>query len=84
NNKSLMIACASNAADIISLSNEKYALELIKSDKTTGADLAHDKVAREEHRTRTFNAQSALETALTTAFSSARWVYNGVVYDKET
>ncbi|EJT1338677.1 hypothetical protein QNE93_001433 [Vibrio vulnificus] len=84
NNKSLMIACASNAADIISLSNEKYALELIKSDKTTGADLAHDKVAREEHRARTFNAQSALETALTTAFTSARWVYNGVVYDKET
>ncbi len=84
NNKSLMIACASNAADIIGLSNEKYALELIKSDKTTGADLAHDKVAREEHRARTFNAQSALETALTTAFNSARWIYNGVVYDKET
>ncbi|MGR5551383.1 hypothetical protein ACPV5Y_02390 [Vibrio alfacsensis] len=83
-NKSLMIACASNAADIISLSNEKYALELIKSDKTTGADLAHDKVAREEHRARTFNAKSALETALTTAFNSARWIYNGVVYDKET
>lgn len=84
NNKSLMIACASNASDIISLSNEKYALELIKSDKNTGADLAHDKVAREEHRARTFNAQSALETALTTAFNSARWIYNGVVYDKET
>lgn len=84
NDKSLMIACASNASDIISLSNEKYALELIQSDKTTGADLAHDKIAREEHRARTFNAQSALETALTTAFNSAHWIYNGVVYKKKT
>lgn len=82
--KSFMLACASNAAEILSLSNEKYALELIKSDKTTGADLAHDKVAREEHRARTFNAQSALEAALGRAFSSARWIYNGVVYEKET
>lgn len=82
--KSLMVACASNAAEIISLSNEKYALELIKSDKTTGADLAHDKVAREEHRARTFNVQSALETALASAFNSACWIYNGVVYEKES
>ncbi|MEZ8082738.1 hypothetical protein [Enterovibrio norvegicus] len=83
-NKSLMIACAPNANEIISLSNEKYALELIKSDKETGAALTHDKVAREEHRARTFNAQSALDTALTVAFNSARWIHNGMVYRKET
>ncbi|WP_394210987.1 hypothetical protein [Enterovibrio calviensis] len=82
--KSLMIACAPNANEIISLSNEKYALELIKSDKETGAALTHDKVAREEHRARTFNAQSALDTALTVAFNSARWIHNGMVYRKET
>ncbi|WP_194635641.1 hypothetical protein, partial [Vibrio anguillarum] len=28
--------------------------------------------------------QSALETALATAFNSARWVYKGQVYEKET
>ncbi|MEZ9714380.1 hypothetical protein AB4267_16050 [Vibrio cyclitrophicus] len=84
NDKSLMIACAPNANEIISLANEKYALELIKSDKTTGAALTHDKVAREEHKARSFNAQSALDAALTTAFNYARWIYNGVVYDKET
>ncbi|MBF4274265.1 hypothetical protein EAY07_20080, partial [Vibrio anguillarum] len=84
NDQSLVIACARNANEIISLANEKYALELIKSDKTTGAGLAHDKVAREEYKARLFNAQSALETALATAFNSARWVYKGQVYEKET
>ncbi|WP_447469153.1 hypothetical protein [Vibrio harveyi] len=84
NDKSLMVAFAPNANEIINLANEKYALELIKSDKTTGAALTHDKVAREEHRARTFNAQSALDSALTTAFNSARWIHNGVVYGKET
>ncbi|MFV7770144.1 hypothetical protein [Shewanella marisflavi] len=84
NDKSLMIACAPNASEIINLSNEKYALDLIKSDKTTGAALTHDKVAREEHRARTFNAQSALEAALTTAFNNARWIYEGKVYDVKT
>lgn len=84
NDKTLMLACAKNADEIIGLANEKYALDLIKSDKITGAALTHDKVAREEHRARTFNAQSALETALATAFNNAHWVHNGVVYGKET
>lgn len=84
NDKSLMVACAFNANEIIKLANEKYALELIKNDKTTGAVLTHDKVAREEHRARSLNAQSALDAALTTAFNNARWIHNGVVYSKET
>ncbi|MGL5335976.1 MAG: hypothetical protein ACRC9R_07515, partial [Enterovibrio sp.] len=84
NNSSLMFACAPNANEIISLANEKYALELIKSDKTIGPALTHDKAAREEHKARTFSVQSALETALTTAFNNANWVLNGVRYDKET
>ncbi|ANU39357.1 hypothetical protein [Vibrio scophthalmi] len=84
NDKSLMIACAPNANEIISLANEKYALELIKSDNTTGAALTHDKVAREEHKARSFNAQSALNAALTIAFNNARWIHNGMVYSKET
>jgi len=82
--KSLIFACAPNANDIMSLANEKYALELIKNDKTTGAALTHDKVAREEHRARSFNAQSALDAALTTAFNNARWIHNGIIYAKET
>ncbi|MGL5344051.1 MAG: hypothetical protein ACRC9O_05430 [Plesiomonas sp.] len=84
NDKTLMIANAENSNEIIGLSNEKYALDLIKSDKKTGPALTHDKVAREEHRARSFNAQSALEAALTTAFNNARWIHNGVVYSKET
>lgn len=84
NDKSLMIACAPNANEIINLANEKYVLELIKSDKSTGAALTHDKVAREEHRARLFNAQSALDAALTTAFNNARWIHNGEIYGKET
>ncbi|WP_336223715.1 hypothetical protein [Enterobacter bugandensis] len=84
NNKSLMLACAPNANEIINLANEKYALDLIQSDKITGAALIHDKVAREEHNARTFNAQSALETALTYAFNNAVWFHNGVAYAKET
>lgn len=84
NDKSLIIACSPNAFEIISLANEKYALDLIKSDKATGAALTHDKVAREEHRARSFNAQSALEAALTAAFNNARWIHNGMVYGKET
>nr|WP_159466399.1 hypothetical protein [Scandinavium goeteborgense] len=84
NDKSLIIACAPNASEIISLANEKYALDLIKSDKITGAALTHDKVAREEFRARTFNAESTLETALTSAFNNALWIHNGVVFDKET
>lgn len=83
-NKSLMLACAPNANEIISLANEKYALELIKTDKITGAILTHDKVAREEHRARTFNAHSALESALSYAFNNAKWYYNDAKYDKET
>ena len=79
-----MIACAPNANEIINLANEKYVLELIKSDKSTGAALTHDKVAREEHRARLFNAQSALDAALTTAFNNARWIHNGEIYGKET
>lgn len=82
--KTLMIACAKNANEIIGLANEKYALDLIKSDKITGAALTHDKIAREEHRARTFSAQSALETALASAFNNAHWIHNGVVYNKET
>ncbi|MGL5370253.1 MAG: hypothetical protein ACRDBF_04385 [Plesiomonas shigelloides] len=84
NDKTLMFACAKNADEIIGLANEKYALDLIKSDKITGAALTHDKVAREEHKARTFNAQSALEAALASAFNSAHWIHNGVVYSKKT
>ena len=83
-NKSLMLACAPNANEIISLANEKYALDLIQSDKITGSALTHDKVAREEHKARTFNAQSALEGALSYAFDHAVWIHNGVAYDKES
>lgn len=83
-NKSLMLAYATNANEIISLANEKYALELIQSDKISGSALTHDKVAREEHRARTFNAQSALEAALTYAFDNATWIHNGEAYGKES
>ncbi|KAB7653196.1 MAG: hypothetical protein ACRDC6_09735 [Shewanella sp.] len=82
--KTLMIACATNANEIIGLANERYALDLIKSDKITGAALTHDKVAREEHRVRTFNTQSALETAIALAFNSAQWVHNGKTFSKST
>lgn len=83
-NKSLMLAYAPNANEIIGLANEKYALDLIQSDKISGSALTHDKVAREEHRARTFNAQSALEAALTYAFDNAIWIHNGEAYGNET
>ncbi len=85
NNKSLIIACAPNPNEIINLANENYALELIKSDKSTGAALMHDKVAREEYKARLFNAQSALDLALTTAFNKAQWIHHdSSVYNKKT
>ncbi|MHA2938004.1 hypothetical protein ACXJY6_06870 [Vibrio sp. RC27] len=82
--KSLMLAYAPNAEEIIGLANEKYALELIKSDKTTGSILTHDKVAREEYRARIFNAQSALDSALVAGFNGARWLHDGEIYESET